>query len=208
MHRAWAIVASLLALILATSSVSAVTTRPVAMMDNFFSPYSKSLVRGDYVRWTNSGVVAHTTTSTGALKWDRMLNPGASWTYYNVINGTARGFFAAGIFPYFCRFHAGMTGRVSAPVTATPTSATRGNRFLLRWATIAAPASYRYQVQKRNPGSTVWILWRTTTAATAYFSTFSNTVRGTYYFRARLQRWNGSAWVSSFYSAARSVSVL
>jgi plastocyanin len=208
MHRAWAIVASLLALILATSSVSAVTTRPVAMKDNYFSPYSKSLVRGDYVRWTNYGNYAHTTTSTGALKWDRMLNPGTSWTYYNVINGTARGFFAAGIFPYFCRFHGGMTGRVSAPVSATPTSATRGSRFLIRWATITAPGGYRYQVQKRNPGSSLWVLWRTTTAREAYFSTVSTTARGTYSFRSRLQRWTGSTWVSSGYSFAVSVAVL
>jgi plastocyanin len=204
MRRAWILAAPVLALIVATSSVAAATTRAVSVGDNFFSPFTRTTLRGDYVRWTNAGGVGHTTTSIGALRWDRMIGPGLSYLYTN----GGRGFFAAGIFPYFCRVHPGMTGRVSVPLSASPTSAARGTRFTIRWATITAPAGYRYQVQKRNPSSTVFALWRTTAAAVASFATTSTTPRGTYYFRARLQRWTGTAWVSSGYSAARSVSVL
>jgi len=208
MRRAWILAAPVLALTVATSSVAAATVRSVSMMDNFFSPLTRTMIRGDFVRWTNAGTVTHSTTSTGALRWDKTVLRGSSYLYTGTIAGVARGFFAAGIFPYFCKFHIGMLGRVSVPVGTSPSSGPRGTRFTIRWATITAPTGYRYQVQKRNAGSTVWALWRTTTAAVASFATSSTTARGTYYFRARLQRWTGTAWVSSGYSAARSISVL
>jgi plastocyanin len=205
MRRAWLLAAPFLALLVATSSVAAAaTTRAVTIADNSFSPFTRTMIRGDYIRWTNAGGFTHSTTSTGALRWDKTVMPAMSYLY----TGGGPGFFAAGIYSYFCKFHAGMTGRVSVPVSVSPTSGARGTRFTVRWATIIAPAGYRYQIQKRNPGSTVWTLWRTTTAAAASFATASTTPRGTYSFRARLQRASGSTFVSAAFSFPVSLTVV
>jgi plastocyanin len=204
MHRARAFAASVLALLLSASAVAAAATvRPVTIADNSFSPFTRTMIRGDYVRWTNGGSLTHSTTSTGALRWDRTVLSGGTYLY----TGGGPGFYAAGIFPYFCKFHAGMTGRVSVPVSVSPASGPRGTRFTVRWATMTAPTGYRYQVQRRTPGSSVWTLWRTTTASAGSFATTATTPRGTYSFRARLQRLSGSTFVSSFFSFPASLSV-
>jgi plastocyanin len=205
MRRAWLFAAPILALLLTASSVAAApTVRPVSVADNSFSPFTRTMIRGDYVRWTNGGNATHSTTSTGALRWDKTIGPGMTYLY----TGGGPGFFAAGIFSYLCKFHAGMTGRVSVPVAVSPASGARGTRFTVRWATIAAPAGYRYQIQRRNPGSTVWTLWRTTTAGSAPFATASTTPRGTYSFRARLQRLSGGSYIGSGFSFPVSLMVV
>ena len=51
---------------------------------------------GDTVRWTNTGVSAHTSTSRDGIWNSRLLGLGEvyEWTFTSVGN-----------FPYFCEFH-------------------------------------------------------------------------------------------------------
>jgi hypothetical protein len=111
---------------------------------------------------------------------------------------------AAGRYAYVCSFHEGMTGTVRVPVRAAPTVGTTATTFVITWASVNAPTNQRYQVQRLAPGATTWATWRTTTARRSNFVTSR---AGTWNFRASLQRWTGTKWVSSGWSSARRVTV-
>ena len=107
----------------------------VSMTDNggvgpyAFSPAARTVTVGTTVKWTNSGTVAHTTTSD-APGWDSgSLAPGRSGTCdpsgYNCQPGSAPGTYAhsfttEGTYQYHCALHGaqGMTGTITVtPVT-------------------------------------------------------------------------------------------
>lgn len=77
----------------------------VWMTGNSFSPSTITVAPGTTIRWVNKDGVSHTVTSSSAsLAFE-------SGTIGN--NGTfSFKFDSVGTFPYFCRFHSGMTGRV------------------------------------------------------------------------------------------------
>ena len=183
--------------LLAGPPSAAAATKYVSIYDDYFSPANVYLAApGDSAFWTNRGADEHTTTRSGVYPWNSgTRNPGQTFS---------KAFIASGSYAYFCAFHSGMVGRVWVPVTATPTSGTTATIFTIRWASVTAPAGHRYRVERKISTTTTWSLWRQGTAAS---STFQTTTKGTWQFRAVLQKWNGSTWVSAGYSAVRNVVV-
>lgn len=68
-----------------------------------YSPAALNVIRGDTVTWTNESVRHHTVTSDDST-WDSgILTTGDHFS---------RTFDTAGDFPYYCRIHAGIVGKV------------------------------------------------------------------------------------------------
>lgn len=199
MRRASLAITAALLLSLATASPAGAATVEVQVKDNFFDPAVRRLAApGDVVRWRNVGGASHTSTGNAPLGYwaSPTIAPGGTYQ---------RRFIAAGSYGYFCQFHSGMVGTVKVPVRAAPTAGTTATSFVITWASVSGVAGVRrYQVQRKAPGATTWSLWRSTTSASG---TFRTSATGAWYFRARLQRWDGDSWVSSGWSAARRVSV-
>ncbi|GEM_PF-1296172 len=87
----------------ATPSLTARAKRRVRIVDFAFTPKTITIARGTRVRWTNTGSVAHTSTSNTG-KWDSgTIAPGASFS---------RVFRRAGTFRYHCSIHPNMKGKV------------------------------------------------------------------------------------------------
>jgi plastocyanin len=191
-----AVASALVLLILASAPVSAVT-RAVSMTGGAFSPKTVRAIPGDIVRWKNNDPVAHTTTRRSQV---------AAWNSGSVAPGAtfSRTFTAAGTYGYVCTIHDGMAGTVRVALTAAPPAGTTATTFVLTWASIVAPASRRYQVQRRAPGAVAWAAWRTTTARRG---TFMSATVGAWQFRARLQRNIAGTWVSGSWSPILKVTV-
>jgi plastocyanin len=86
----------------------------VQIRDNEFVPPTVVILKGETVRWTNVGVLVHTSTSdTG--KWDSGdLSHGQHFDFK---------FTTTGKFPYHCTYHPEMHGTVRVTETAVaPTS--------------------------------------------------------------------------------------
>ena len=76
----------------------------VSITDDAFIPQSDTITVGDSVRWTNNGVVPHTSTSDTKVLWDSgTLNSGESFTFQ---------FNSFGSYPYHCEFHPSMAGTI------------------------------------------------------------------------------------------------
>jgi plastocyanin len=75
----------------------------VMARDSFYLPDTINITVGKPVRWTNEGSVYHTVVSDSALWTSNLLAP--SW-WFEVR------FDSAGIYPYHCSLHQGMTGTV------------------------------------------------------------------------------------------------
>ncbi len=92
-------------------------TVDVTIGDFFFSPTPLTISVGDTVRWTNTGVVAHTTTSGAGCTSD------GNWNSGTMSGGQtfSHTFATAGTFPYFCSFHCASSNMVgSITVSGTP----------------------------------------------------------------------------------------
>jgi plastocyanin len=171
----------------------------VAMVNFAFSPQLANLKPGDTVHWTNNSGAIHTSTGDSPLAlWDSgTVNNGGSFDFV---------FTAGGKYGYHCTFHQGqgMIGTVSVRIRAAPPSGPVGTRFTVTVASIAAPAGFVYDVQKRNPGGNFqnWML-NVTSKSVTFDSTGQPT--GTYSFRSRLHRTSDNA--TTGYSAASSVMV-
>ncbi|CAG0933896.1 Amicyanin-alpha [Thermoflexales bacterium] len=78
----------------------------VSIVDFAFQPQVITISVGSTVRWTNTGLQAHTSTSAGSSSevWDSgNLDPGEVYT---------RTFNAAGVYDYLCAIHPAMEGTV------------------------------------------------------------------------------------------------
>jgi hypothetical protein len=95
-----------------------------------------------------------------------------------------RAFNQAGTFPYHCRFHSGMTGRVRVPLKASDQQVSPGHQTTIFAATAAAPTGFRYVIQRRAPGA-AFTPWKSITTRS---TTFRSNVAGDWRFRARLRR--------------------
>lgn len=135
-----------------------------------FSPGIVSVGLGGMVTWTNDDTMTHTATATGFFDTGS-LGTGDSDTV---------AFQSSGRFGYRCAFHSFMTGAVK--VTMKKTVRSRGG-FKLRWATAAAPDSWRYDVQVDKPGTGGFVSFRS--GASARTASFNPSRSGTYKFRAR-----------------------
>jgi plastocyanin len=165
------------ALVMAGFAAHAATTRSVGVKDFFFDPAALTAAQGDTVRWTSSGAVAHTTTSTitGVVGWNSTLSPGAS--YSKQLPG-------AGTYAYRCVFHAGMSGNVRIPVIVAPLSGPLNTIFTITVARAPAPTGFRYAPAVRLPGSTTWTPLSETSATSV---SFKATRTGTYSFRSAIK---------------------
>jgi plastocyanin len=199
MRRASLAITAALLLSLATAAPAGAATVEVQARDYAFEPTTVRLAApGDAARWRNTGAAPHTSTGNAPLAYWSSPTIAPGGTYRRV-------FVAAGSYGYTCQFHSGMVGTVKVPVRAAPTAGTTATTFTITWASVSGASGVRrYQVQRKAPGATTWSLWRSTTAASG---TFKTSLTGSWYFRARLQRWDGDSWVSSGWSAARRVSV-
>ena len=99
-----------------------------------FTPKRLSVPLGGLVVWTFPEPMNHTTTSDNGF-WDSRARSGGA-TFGHT-------FATAGGYPYHCRIHASMHGKVVAPMTAAG-SATKG--WHLRWAS-AMPTGFTVDVQ-------------------------------------------------------------
>lgn len=82
----------------------------VHMEDIAFDPATVTILVGEGVDWDNHDLFTHTVTANDA-SWDSGdVNSGGAF---------ARAFGAAGTFPYHCKYHAGMDGKV---VVSDPTA--------------------------------------------------------------------------------------
>lgn len=75
----------------------------VSARDSFFQPETVTVMLGKSVRWTNQGVAQHDVVSDSGLWQSALLTP-QFWFEVR--------FDSAGVFPYHCSLHVGMTGTV------------------------------------------------------------------------------------------------
>jgi hypothetical protein len=143
-----------------------------------FQPAAMSIDLGEVVRWDNQDDIAHTTSGRRTLAlWNRRLSAGDSASVT---------FRQAGTFPYLCKIHPDMTGKVRVPMTANDGSVDRGEKVVLRVATTGAPSGFRYEIGRRRVGGP-WKRWRTITAKTTSWTPKSKAA-GDWEFRARTVR--------------------
>lgn len=163
-------------LIVGAAGAEAATTRTVDVTENAFTPATLTAAQGDSVKWTNRGVLSHTTTSsiTGVVGWNNTLTPGASFS---------KSLPGAGTYAYHCNFHA-MSGKVKVRVVVTPTSGPVDTKFTVKVASIAAPTGYTYAPQVKVPGSSTWSSLPTTTATSV---SYTATQAGKYSFRSKVK---------------------
>lgn len=90
-------------------------TTGVTIVDYAFSPDTITVKAGSSVTWTNSGSVAHTSTSDGGV-WDsgQLSAPSGGGGYGGASAGGSfsHTFSATGTFTYHCANHTYMTGAV------------------------------------------------------------------------------------------------
>ncbi len=156
-------------------ATAAVTTRTVDVVEYAFNPSAVAAAEGDSVKWTDRGVLSHTTTSTitGAVGWNNTLTPGSSFS---------KNLPGAGTYPYHCNFH-NMSGKVKVRVKVSPTTGPVGTSFTVKVASVAAPTGYKYAPQVKVPGSSTWASLPTTTATSV---SYVANKAGTYAFRSKV----------------------
>lgn len=194
MFRRTAFLAALLVALTATTASAATTTITITSLHY---PPSTTIGIGDTVTWQNQMQPSTHHTATGNT-------PLSLWSIDLNGNGTSgsKVFSAAGTFAFHCEIHPiEMHGNISVRMTAAPTSGTTATTFSIRWATVKAPAGFRYVVQRKAPGG-AFAAFKSTVGKSA---SWTPSKPGTWSFRSRLKRLsNGSA---SGYSPVLTVSV-
>jgi plastocyanin len=176
---------------------AAAATRSVTIAGFAFSPAVTTAVQNDAVTWRNADGAPHTTTSTfpGPVGWSSgTLGTGA--TFSKVLT-------AAGTYTYRCLLHGGMTGTAQVPVKVAPATGTTTTTFTIRVASATAPAGFDYVIERKAPGATGFLAWRTTTAASVAFTPDRGT--GTYSFRSLVRKTSSGQRTAA--SPARSITV-
>ncbi len=117
----------------------------------------------------------------------------------------------AGTYRYGCTEpgHGAMYGSVRVRPRLSKASVTVGETVTLRWALgTNVDLTYRWDVQRQDPGSSTWTSWRTGTTSTK--RSFTPQRRGTFRFRARTHQWplaDDAPTVTSGWSPAVSLTV-
>jgi plastocyanin len=146
------------------------TAKTVVVANDAFSPSAVTLVLGDSVRWSFREL--HTSTSDQGF-WDSG-DKNAGTTF-------ARGFLDSGTYPYHCKIHPMMHGKVLVGVKFAGTAA-RG--YALRWSSrTSTPSTVKYDIQLKRFGTTSWVGWRTGTATRT--GTFNPSGAHSYLLRVR-----------------------
>ena len=178
--------AAMLALGLVATLVFAPTAlagQSVTIDDFFFSPSTNEAQQGTTFVWDNTGTFTHSVTSDAPFSyWPSTDVPPAGPNFQKT-------FKAAGTFPYHCRFHAEMVGKVKVPLIASDPS---GRNFSLVAGTqdFATASPFRYVIQRRNPGSSTWVTLRDSRVRTA---AYTGPLAGQYSFRSAVRRASNNA---------------
>lgn len=175
-------VAALLAFVLIGALAPAAGAANVSIHDFGFSPKTVRAALATSVAWHNTGSYTHTATSdvTGFFNAGHIA-PG------NTSNAAFR---AAGSFAYHCAIHASMHGTVKVPVSLSDGSVMAGQAVTVTFAAPSAPASWRYDVQRRT-GAGAWATIRSNVAASHL--RFTPAHSGSFAFRARAHNTAGAA---------------
>ncbi len=102
--------------VVSTATAQAADTTVDMLSSNEFSPENVTVQVGDTVTWVNRDVAVHDAAA---------LDPTVSWQtgYVDPNEQAAQTFAKAGTFPYECRIHPGMTGRITVLPAMPPTDA-------------------------------------------------------------------------------------
>ncbi len=164
---------------LAPAGAAAAATWLVDMDNSYsFHPTTRTVARGDVVKWRNKASLQHDVKSdlsgyftspggTGGLSKDE--------TY-------TRTFKQAGTFGYICRFHRdeGMRGTIVVPIKVTLS----GSTFTITVASASASGRWRNRIQVRKPGASSW---STITVTAAKSVAWGSSQHGTFQFRSAVK---------------------
>ena len=190
--------AIVLVLFVQTNAFAAV--KNVDIVEFTYTPTPVKLNIGDSVVWTNTDPVTHTATSNAPFSlWDSGLIIKSGGTFQWTFD-------AAGGYPYHCEYHPWMFALIGVKGRAFPSTGATGTQFKITVATVAAPALFDYDIQRKVPGSGVWTDWmmNVLTKSVTFDSTGQPT--GKYQFRSRMSRRDGTG--DSSYSLASAIRVM
>jgi plastocyanin len=97
----------------AVTSPASAATHQVTVANTAFSPSELTITQGDSVTWNWTGPDTNHSTTTGAegqTTWDS--DPGNAFPNHPVGDKYSWGFPYEGEFPYFCKTHPGMAGKI------------------------------------------------------------------------------------------------
>ena len=133
--------------LLSTASVSA-ATKTIQVFNSAYSPTPVKVKLGTNVNWHNAeSSLTHTSTSDLFGLWSEGMSAGTT--------SDTVAFKQSGSFAYHCTIHSFMHGKVNVRMRATPTTGTLTTTYVIRFATINAPAGFTYDVQKRKHGASL-----------------------------------------------------
>jgi plastocyanin len=179
--------------LLLTATPAQAATQTVSIVDNGFNPTTKTVNRGDTVKWTNTGFQGHTTTGNTPLSLWGSVTLGHNAVFTSPV------LTAAGTYPYYCKLHATqMKGKIQVPLSL---KSKVGKQITLTLASAPAATGYKYVLQRKN--GTTFATVATVTTATAVFNAPST---GSYTFRAALQK-GTTVPSSAFFSQPLTVTV-
>lgn len=164
-------------------SAALADTAKVTIEELSFTPATKSIARGDKVRWTNTSFLEHDVKSDLS---GYFTSPGGSGGMGNGATFTFT-FKQAGTFGYLCRAHKsiGMRGTVKVPIKVSRD----GSTFRVTVAS-GSVSGYRNRVQVQKPGSSTWQTISTTSSTSVRFTASKS---GTYRFRSAVKRVSNGA---------------
>jgi Tol biopolymer transport system component len=175
------------------------TVAAISTVSDFkFDPSTLKPKQGQSILFDFVGPDPHTATdNTGMGMFDSGNKPTDSYFAFQ--------FIGAGSYAIICTIHpTQMSGTVKVPISVAPVSGNLTTVFTITWSSAPPPPNYRFDVQIRRPGETVFSDWKTNqkVAATGFTADAGT---GTYSFQARLRNTvNGNA---SGYSAPKSITV-
>jgi hypothetical protein len=166
----------------------------VLSLDAAFSPRVQAARLGQRVQWTFLGPNAHSVVDDSGMNlFDS--GPHRFVTYFELPC------IAAGTFAYRDGLGITPSAALAIPV-ALPSSGLAGVPFRVTWALVRAPAGFVFDVQVKEPGSTVFVNW---TSGASARGDYVGLVPGTYFFQARLR--NTTSGLTTLFSPPAAVLV-
>lgn len=177
-----------LAAMLMLGTIAMVAAAPTVLagnnvtVSNFaYTPAKFSVVQGATVTWTNTAsVTAHSVTSDAPLSFWKTTDLSASGGTFD------KTFKAAGTFPYHCRFHSSMHGKIKVPVAVDHVGVDFTINAMMGTTDWPAASPYRNVIQVRPAGSSTWMTISQGRSGQAMFHATQGP--GEYSFRSAVRR--------------------